>query len=74
MPINLLWRQSDMAGKTEERAKPVVDTVAAATDHAMGSGTRNILTTMPEVREASLKVAKSAQRACCRFSPRIWNR
>jgi hypothetical protein len=52
-----------MAGNTEERTKPVADRVSAtAADNAAGSGTRTILTTMPEVREASLKVAKSAQR------------
>jgi len=50
-----------MAGNTEELSKlPVVDST--------GSGTRTILTTMPEVREASLKVAKSAQRLLSIFT------
>jgi len=58
-----------MAGNTEERSKPVVDRVSAAgTDASAGSGTRTILTTMPEVREASLKVAKSAQRLLSIFT------
>ena len=52
-----------MAGNTEERGKPDVErNSATGADIAAGSGTRTILTTMPEVREASLKVAKSAQR------------
>ena len=52
-----------MAGNTEERPKPAVDKApASGSDVPGGSGTRSILTTMPEVREASLKVEKSAQR------------
>ena len=58
-----------MAGNTEERSKPAVDRVPAAGAGApAGSGTRTILTTMPEVREASLKVAKSAQRLLSIFT------
>jgi hypothetical protein len=58
-----------MAGNTEERTKSVADRVpAAAADNVAGSGTRTILTTMPEVREASLKVAKSAQRLLSIFT------
>src|SRR3981081_4350881 len=58
-----------MAGNTEERTKPVAGRVSAtAADNAAGSGTRTILTTMPEVREASLKVAKSAQRLLSIFT------
>ena len=53
MPMNLLSRQSDMAGNTEERTKPVADRVpATGAAPSSGSGTRTILTTMPEVREA----------------------
>jgi hypothetical protein len=48
-----------MAGNSNER-----NTGAPAT----GSGTRTILTTMPEVRESSLKVAKSAQRLLSIFT------
>jgi hypothetical protein len=58
-----------MAGSTEERTKPIMDRVpAAGADMHAGSGTRTILTTMPEVREASLKVAKSAQRLLSIFT------
>jgi hypothetical protein len=58
-----------MAGGTEERTKSIIDRVpAAGADISMGSGTRTILTTMPEVREASLKVAKSAQRLLSIFT------
>jgi hypothetical protein len=58
-----------MAGNTEERPKPGADKVPApAGDVTPGSGTRTILTTMPEVREASLKVAKSAQRLLSIFT------
>ncbi|HWX30449.1 MAG TPA: hypothetical protein VNZ53_23785, partial [Steroidobacteraceae bacterium] len=58
-----------MAGNTEERTKPVVDRVpATGAAPTAGSGTRTILTTMPEVREASLKVAKSAQRLLSIFT------
>ena len=37
-------------------------------DAALSSSTRNILTTLPEVREASLQVAKSAQRLLSIFT------
>jgi hypothetical protein len=58
-----------MAGKSDERTKPIVDTASAAgSDHPSSAGTRTILTTMPEVREASLKVAKSAQRLLSIFT------
>src|SRR5260370_26535446 len=58
-----------MGGKSEERTKAVVDRVpAAGADIPTGSGTRTIVTTMPEVREASLKVAKSAQRLLSIFT------
>jgi hypothetical protein len=58
-----------MAGNTEERSKPAGDKVpAAGSDASMGSGTRTILSTMPEVRDASLKVAKSAQRLLSIFT------
>lgn len=58
-----------MAGNTEERAKPIVDRVpGTGNELSTGSGTRTILTTMPEVREASLKVAKSAQRLLSIFT------
>src|SRR6202795_4065495 len=62
-------RRSDMAGNTEGRKKPVLggDTAAGA-DIRAGSGPRTILTTLPEVREASLKVAKSAQRLLSIFT------
>ena len=46
-----------MAENSDERLKA-----------ASGSGTRTILTTMPEVRESSLKVAKSAQRLLSIFT------
>ena len=69
MPVNLQLRRSDMAGSTEERTKPVAGRVVVpGADAATGSGTRSILTTMPEVREASLKVAKSAQRLLSIFT------
>ena len=59
----------DMAGNTEERTKSIVDKVpGTGADISTGSGTRTILTTMPEVREASLKVAKSAQRLLSIFT------
>jgi hypothetical protein len=57
-----------MAGNTEERTKPAVDRAPAAAELGAGSGTRTIVTTMPEVREASLKVAKSAQRLLSIFT------
>src|ERR1700722_18191316 len=58
-----------MAGQTEERGTTDVDrNSAAGADIATGAGTRTILTTMPEVREASLRVAKSAQRLLSIFT------
>jgi len=59
-----------MAGNTEERSKPGIgDKVPApGGDASMGSGTRTILSTMPEVRDASLRVAKSAQRLLSIFT------
>lgn len=56
-----------MSGTTDERLIPVLDKSTAAGGDAE-SGTRTILTTMPEVREASLKVAKSAQRLLSIFT------
>jgi len=50
-----------MAGNADEWTRP-------ATEPTVVSGTRTILTTMPEVREASLKVAKSAQRLLSIFT------
>ncbi len=61
-----MWAR-DMAGNTEDRAKPNVDRRAPSGGDATSS-TRTILTTMPEVREASLKVAKSAQRLLSIFT------
>jgi hypothetical protein len=40
-----------------------------AVDGDLSTGTRTILSTMPEVREASLRVAKSAQRLLSIFTP-----
>ena len=40
----------------------------SASDSSGGSGTRIIVSTMPEVRDASLKVAKSAQRLLSIFT------
>jgi len=58
-----------MAGNSDESTKPIVDKASAAGgDLAPNAGTRTILTTMPEVREASLKVAKSAQRLLSIFT------
>src|SRR5471032_2478529 len=58
-----------MAGNTEERTKPAADRApATGTDASSNASTRTILTTMPEVREASLKVAKSAQRLLSIFT------
>src|SRR5580693_8247988 len=56
-----------MAGYFDDLTKPVVDRVAVD-DLGKGSGTRMILSTMPEVRDASLKVAKSAQRLLSIFT------
>src|SRR5258707_1620579 len=59
-----------MAGNTEERSKPATGNKVPAPggEASMGSGTRQILSTMPEVRDASLKVAKSAQRLLSIFT------
>jgi hypothetical protein len=58
-----------MAANTEDGSKPVAaQAPAAGGDMSAGSGTRQILTTLPEVREASLKVAKSAQRLLSIFT------
>jgi hypothetical protein len=58
-----------MAGNSDERAKPVLDRAPADGSEASGgSGTRTIMSTMPEVREASFKVAKSAQRLLSIFT------
>ena len=56
-----------MAGNINEPTRPHADQTAG--DLTKGSGTRMILSTMPEVREASLKVAKSAQRLLSIFTP-----
>jgi len=60
-----------MAGNVEDGSGsgpgPVANR-AATTDPGQGSGTRMILSTMPEVRESSLKVAKSAQRLLSIFT------
>ena len=53
----------------EERSKSVGEKDSATgPDGSVSSSTRTILTTMPEVREASLKVAKSAQRLLSIFT------
>jgi hypothetical protein len=58
-----------MAGNTDEQSRPVTGNVPPASgDSTSTSGTRTILTTMPEVRMASLKVAKSAQRLLSIFT------
>jgi hypothetical protein len=57
-----------MAGNTEERSKLAADKVPAGTELSVATGTRTILSTMPEVRDASLKVAKSAQRLLSIFT------
>jgi hypothetical protein len=51
----------------DERSRPVADN-GPAVDGDLSTGTRTILTTMPEVRDASLKVAKSAQRLLSIFT------
>jgi len=53
-----------MSGSADDKTGSIG--AAAATD--AGAGTRTILATMPEVREASLKVAKSAQRLLTIFT------
>ncbi len=55
-----------MAGNTDESTLPGIG--GPEIDLGLGSGTRLILSTMPEVREASLKVAKSAQRLLSIFT------
>ncbi len=57
-----------MAGNSDDKTKPIMDGTPAAGTDPTPSGTRTILTTMPEVREASLKVAKSAQRLLSIFT------
>ena len=54
-----------MAGNTNDPPRTLDDTAA---NPSGGSGTRIIVSTMPEVREASLKVAKSAQRLLSIFT------
>ena len=54
-----------MAGNSDERTQLAPEKV---TVQGNVSSTRTILTTMPEVREASLKVAKSAQRLLSIFT------
>jgi hypothetical protein len=56
-----------MADSVDEPKKPTLDRGPAA-DEAAHAGNREILTTMPEVREASLRVAKSAQRLLSIFT------
>lgn len=51
----------------DERSRPVGDN-GPAVDGDLSTGTRTILTTMPEVRDASLRVAKSAQRLLSIFT------
>ena len=56
-------------GQYGQRSTTAADKVLVPTvDVNTGSGTRTILYTMPEVREASLKVAKSAQRLLSIFT------
>lgn len=57
-----------MAGSADEPRKPVMDN-GPAVGGDLTTGTRTILSTMPEVRDASLKVAKSAQRLLSIFTP-----
>ncbi len=59
---------SVMPGNVDEPKRPTLDRGSEAEDIA-ASGNRHILTTMPEVREASLRVAKSAQRLLSIFTP-----
>src|ERR1700685_4811349 len=61
-------RHRDMAGNTEDRTQPIVERPPSPGGEAASSSTRTILTTMPEVRESSLKVAKSAQRLLSIFT------
>jgi hypothetical protein len=58
-----------MADILDDSKQPTGDKAStAAGDPASNASTRTILTTMPEVREASLKVAKSAQRLLSIFT------
>src|SRR5450631_1625266 len=58
-----------MADKLDDGTQPTADKASeAGGDPAYNASTRTILTTMPEVREASLKVAKSAQRLLSIFT------
>jgi hypothetical protein len=57
-----------MAGNFDELSLQVANRATAA-DLIAGSGSRKILGTAAEVREASLKVAKSAQRLLSIFTP-----
>ena len=56
-----------MAGSGEVRSRLIGDN-GPATGGDLSTGTRTILSTMPEVREASLRVAKSAQRLLSIFT------
>src|ERR1700685_128248 len=65
-------RGGHMAGILENGPNPVLDRGPAdGSESSGGSGTRTILSTMPEVREASLKVAKSAQRLLSLFTQHL---
>ena len=55
-----------MAGNPDDRTK--VNTPSAVDGQVTSNSTRVILSTMPEVREASLRVAKSAQRLLSIFT------
>jgi len=57
-----------MAGSAEPASTAVMNNGPAAGGD-LTTGTRSILSTMPEVRDASLKVAKSAQRLLSIFTP-----
>jgi len=57
-----------MAGSMEQPTTAVMNNGPAAGGD-LTTGTRSILSTMPEVRDASLKVAKSAQRLLSIFTP-----
>jgi hypothetical protein len=57
-----------MSGNMDEMTGQLANRVPA-TDRVTTSGTRTILCTVPDVREASLKVAKSAQRLLSIFTP-----
>jgi len=67
LPVHQLDEtQVTMAGNNDESTLPGIG--GPEIDLGLGSGTRLILSTMPEVREASLKVAKSAQRLLSIFT------